>query len=247
MNFKLFTTLLLSCGIATISIAQCPTTYIILDSQAAIDNFAANYPGCTEILSSLWIEEEQEGSIINLDGLSQLTSVGGHLRIQNNPNLNNLDGLSQLTSVGEDLAIQWNSELSQCCSLCPLLTADKADPTVIGGSITIEDNHTYGCNSETEILTCYPCGLGGKTSEFPTKLTIYPNPTQNNLHFQYESIEDELIEVTIKSQLGQQIFQGQFYTNQPAMIDISEYPAGVYIFNVLQQEQSLSQLFGVSK
>src|SRR5690606_12196009 len=75
----------------------CPPGDVILTSQTEVDAFATNYPNCTEISSDLNISGS---TITNLDGLSNLTSVGGNLYISSNSSLTNLDGLSNLTSVG---------------------------------------------------------------------------------------------------------------------------------------------------
>lgn len=93
----------------------------------------------------------------NLDGLSQLTSVGGEVVLFNTA-LTNIDGLGQLTSVGGNLQVTSNAALNQCCALCSLLAADAADATVIGGTVTIQNNLT-DCNSEAEVNACSPCGL----------------------------------------------------------------------------------------
>lgn len=77
---------------------------IVLSSQEAIDNFAADY-GCTEILGDLKINED-ESSIFNLSGLSGLTVIEGNLIIINNNLVTNIDGLSSLTSIGGSLQIR---------------------------------------------------------------------------------------------------------------------------------------------
>lgn len=346
MKIKTLILLSLCCGLATMSIAQCPMTSIILDSQAAIDNFATDYPGCTAIPTgiNLRIDEAIPSTITNLDGLNQITSLGGNLviygnfaltnvnglsqltsiggyidisdnnvltnvdglgqitsvensifisyndaltelnglnqitsieknlYIRSNSSLSNLDGLSQLSSVGENFwivdnygltnvdglnqltsvggvfQIAYNPQLNQCCALCPLFSADAADSTVIGGAIYISDNLT-GCNSEAEITACNPCGLVNTSipEQDLTQLNIYPNPAQNILHFQYESIKDELVNFTIKNYLGQQFIQGKVYTNQPVEIDISGYPTGVYVLKVLQDGKPISRLFSVCR
>src|SRR5690606_18327572 len=71
-------------------------------------------------------------NLIYLDGLSNLTSVGGHLYIRSNSSLNNLDGLSNLTSVGGYLRIYNNSNLTDLDGLSNL--------TSIGGYLVIESN-----------------------------------------------------------------------------------------------------------
>jgi photosystem II stability/assembly factor-like uncharacterized protein len=100
-------------------------------TQEQIDNFQANYPGCTEIEGDVTI---YYGDITNLNGLNILTVIGGYLSIyselssleglnninfigggvhlESNPNLTNLIGLESLTSIGGNLTIvsNWNLE-----------------------------------------------------------------------------------------------------------------------------------------
>ncbi|MFK8008111.1 MAG: T9SS type A sorting domain-containing protein [Saprospiraceae bacterium] len=81
-------------------------------SQAEIDNFAINYPGCTEIGGFLILE----GDIQNLNGLSVLTSIGGYILIWGQDELIDLSGLDNLTSVG-GLDIQYNPSLASLTGL----------------------------------------------------------------------------------------------------------------------------------
>ena len=75
---------------------------ITFTTQAEIDNFQTNYPGCTEIEGDVTIY----GPLIyNLDGLSNITSMGGYLDINSCISLTNLDGLSNLTNIGSHLMI----------------------------------------------------------------------------------------------------------------------------------------------
>src|SRR5690606_1932002 len=135
------------------TLPQCPAGNVSLNSQAAVNNFATNYPNCTEVSGNLTIQGANitdltplsnltsvggylnigsNSSLNNLDGLSNLTSVGGHLYIYNNPNLTYLDGLSNLTSVGGNLFIDSNSNLTNLDGLNNL--------TSVGGSLYIYNN-----------------------------------------------------------------------------------------------------------
>jgi len=91
--------------------AQCEGESILLTTQAEVNSFATNYPGCTT-LQNLTIQ----GKISNLSGLSQLTSILGELSIDcyyydENDNfelkypLTSLAGLNNLTSVGGSLGL----------------------------------------------------------------------------------------------------------------------------------------------
>src|SRR5690606_9327446 len=108
--------------------AQCPAGSVALYSQAAVNNFATNYPNCTEVSGNLTI---LGANITDLTPLSNLTSVGGYLFISNS-NLNNLDGLSNLTSVGGYLRINANSNLTNLDGLSNL--------TSVGGYLFIDFN-----------------------------------------------------------------------------------------------------------
>ncbi len=81
---------------------SCLPDGIMFYSQESIDNFQTNYPNCTEIEGNVWIAFE---NITNVDGLSVLTSIGGHLELWNyeNDTSLNLSGFINLTSIGGDL------------------------------------------------------------------------------------------------------------------------------------------------
>ena len=94
-------------------------------------------------------------ALTNIDGLANLTSVGGDLYIFGNGALTNLDGLANLTSVGGDLYISFNAALTNCQGLAPVLGWPSGPPNdSVGGQITIDSNAT-GCNSVEEILASY--------------------------------------------------------------------------------------------
>lgn len=106
---------ILSLSIGFSASAQtCAAGGIFFASQADIDNFTTNYPGCTQILGGVSITG---GDIVNLNGLSVVTSIGGALNISSNPMLTSITGLSALTSIGGDLSIQSNTLLSNLSGL----------------------------------------------------------------------------------------------------------------------------------
>src|SRR5690606_13278398 len=126
------------------TLSQCPAGNVSLTSQAQIDAFAINYPNCTQISGSLYISSPD---IVNLNGLSNLTSVGGFLLIESNSNLTNLNGLSNLTSVGENLDIYNNLSLTNLDGLSNL--------TSVGGYLSIAYNSSLtslnGLNNLTSV------------------------------------------------------------------------------------------------
>ncbi len=119
---------------------------ISFNTQAEVDSFQFNHPGCNEIagnvmvngtditnLSGLDIINSIGGnfSIINSDtltnltGLNNLTSVGGAFSITDNYMLTNLIGLENITSVGRDLFIENNWELTSLSSMSGLGTVGR--------------------------------------------------------------------------------------------------------------------------
>lgn len=112
--------------------AACPTGDILLSSQAEIDNFPSDYAGCTVMPFGIRIVEDVPGDIVNLNGLSQLTSITGYLDIGANAGLIDLTGLTSLTSVGGNVYIAFNPVLENFSGLDQLAT--------IGGYLQIELN-----------------------------------------------------------------------------------------------------------
>jgi hypothetical protein len=98
---------------------------IVFSTQAAIDNYQANYPDCTSIEGSVIVCGTD---ITNLNGLNVITSIGGNLVIgslnntNQNPNLTNLTGLNNLVSVGVTLYINNNLSLNNLTGLEGLTT-----------------------------------------------------------------------------------------------------------------------------
>lgn len=84
------------------AIAQsCLPGGIAFYSQTEVNNFRANYPGCTVIEGDVRISG---GGITNLDSLKGLTAIGGQLFMEN-LGITSLGGLSNLTHVGGDFTL----------------------------------------------------------------------------------------------------------------------------------------------
>ena len=95
--------------------------------QAHVNNFPLAFPGCTALNGVV----EISGPILNLNGLTEVTSIGS-LVIEGNQNLHNLIGLEQLTTIQEDLIIQDNYSLYDLTELEQL--------TSIGRDLIVMDN-----------------------------------------------------------------------------------------------------------
>ncbi len=120
-------------------------------TQAEIDDFPSDYPGCTEIEGSVVIYATD---ISNLNGLSVLTSIGDSLSILFNDILPSLQGLEGLTFIGGDLLIGANSILTNLTGLEGLI--------FIGGDLIIGENSILTNLTGLEGLT----SLGGKLRIF---------------------------------------------------------------------------------
>ncbi|NBC05988.1 MAG: HYR domain-containing protein, partial [Bacteroidetes bacterium] len=113
-------------ALPTVLNAQCPSGDVTLNSQADVDNFAVNYPNCSQITGFLTISGND---ITDLSPLANLQSVTESLDITFNDALTSLQGLNNLSSVGGDLSIESNDALASLQELNNLSS--------VGGSLSI--------------------------------------------------------------------------------------------------------------
>jgi hypothetical protein len=93
---------------------SCLPEGITFTTQAQIDSFQVNYPGCMEIEGDVYISNS---NITNLNGLNVLSSIGGNLAIDSNDLLPNLTGLNDIISIGGNLKIEVNAALTSLTGL----------------------------------------------------------------------------------------------------------------------------------
>lgn len=96
---------------------SCLPNGIVFSNQTEIDNFSANYPGCTKIEGRVVIDDLENDNITNLFGLSNLQSIGAWIRIHDNNKLTSLLGLNNLDSVAMDITIQDNKSIKSLSGL----------------------------------------------------------------------------------------------------------------------------------
>jgi len=99
------------------TLAQCPTTDMILTSQEDVDNFALDYPDCTDLSIHMTIRENFTTPIINLSGLANITMITGELEISHNDDLTSLEGLENVTTIPGELYINSNDGLTSLTGL----------------------------------------------------------------------------------------------------------------------------------
>lgn len=98
---------------------SCLIQGIEFNTQYSIDSFLINYPNCTEIEGDVIISGN---GINNLNGLSQITQIGGNLEILDNPDLSSLLELISLEAIGGTLLISGNESLINLSGLDSLKT-----------------------------------------------------------------------------------------------------------------------------
>ena len=125
---KIFLTLLLPIllNIGNAHAQGCLPNGITFTTQAQINSFPTDYPGCTIIDGNVGITGN---NITNIDSLIQITKINGSLQILNAGGLTNLDGFENLTHVQGLISIK-NTTITNITGLNNLDS--------IGGSLKIE-------------------------------------------------------------------------------------------------------------
>lgn len=129
---KHFPLSLLLVSIAFALNAQCPSTWLILNTQAEVNAFPSN---CSYLNVRLDIGAFGGASdITDLTPLNQLTGCSNKIYIWFNPQLTSLNGLENLTEVLQDFTIQENHALTDLTGLEGLQMTE--------GLLKIEDNNS---------------------------------------------------------------------------------------------------------
>jgi hypothetical protein len=132
---KTLTVFLIPLLLSSMTAAQtCLPEGIVFNTQAQVDNFSANYPGCTRIEGDVLISGY---TICNLNGLNVLLSVGGDLKIESNEALSNTTGLNALTRIDGSFYLYGNLALT-CLSGLEHLAS-------IGGDFSLVNNPSMNC------------------------------------------------------------------------------------------------------
>ena len=196
---------------------------ITFNSQEQIDDFASNYPFCKRVYGDVTIESGAT-EISNLLGLSQLISIKGRLIINSNNDLISLEGLENLDfTCFSGLEIMNNPLLSICdqINICEYLEN--------GGVATISNN-AADCNSVDEVLA--QCINSSEDIIEDSRFKIFPNPTEGTLNitnYDFQEVQLKMMDFT-----GKLIFQRHFSGDE--IIDLHQYPSGVYFLNLKTQE-----------
>lgn len=167
---------------------QCPVPgFLVLKTQASIDAFLIDYPNCTQLTGGVTIKEDVPNSITNLNGLQNLTALGGSFDILDNESLINLDGLDNLVSISSYFRINGNNALEDINGLGSLTSVGSSFSIIannmlentsglgslisVGGSFQILDNGNLSTLGD----------LGGLTS-FNSSIVIRNNHNLVNIN-----------------------------------------------------------------
>lgn len=103
---------------------SCLDNGITFTTQQSIDSFSITYSYCNVIKGYVIIEEQDNGnnSILNLEGLKNITTINGGLSISGNSQLLNLSGLDNLDSIGKYLFLFNNEQMNSLKGLGSLET-----------------------------------------------------------------------------------------------------------------------------
>jgi len=128
---NLFFTFLALILLMPLAWAQCPTGNLDLTSQQQIDNFAVQYPNCTEMTGLLRIGQSS-GSLTNINNLSPLSSITsiGAISVERT-NITDLNGLEGLQNIAADMKIILNPKLN---------TLNALNMTSVGGQLHVAYN-----------------------------------------------------------------------------------------------------------
>jgi len=138
-KMSLITAFLSFCYVSTLC-QPCFPEGIEFNTQAQIDSFQINYPGCTEIEGNVLIGDFPPSTINNLEGLQVLTSIAGDLIIGGNFYLSNLSGLDNLDSIGGSLKIGYLYEGGGLGNWNLTSLTGLENLTYIGGNLWIRWN-----------------------------------------------------------------------------------------------------------
>ena len=138
--------------------AACPMGNLTLSTQAQVDAFPVNYPGCSNLSVNLTI---QGADITNLDGLSGLVTIDGILLIQYSHALVDITGLMNITTITRELQFEECHALTSLDGLQNLTSLGKlelqgmdalTDISQLSGLTTITDDlHINDCDALTNL------------------------------------------------------------------------------------------------
>jgi hypothetical protein len=159
----------------TVNYEPCPQdAQYTLTTQAQVNQFAQNFPDCTEIPGNLFIGVSSGTTdITDLTPLSKITHIGGWIAIYNN-SLTTLNGLHNLIAIGKDIDIRNNAVLTDISALknTSFSPADGLGLTIFNNtSLSVCDLPNF-CTYLTNTAATHPRTISGNAGDCITEQAV---------------------------------------------------------------------------
>ncbi|MEX0812328.1 MAG: T9SS type A sorting domain-containing protein [Chitinophagales bacterium] len=133
-------------------------------------------------------------------------------------------------------------------------TASGGDATGSGGTVAYSvgqvvyttNTSTSGTVSQGVQQTYEISSVGIKETELNISLSVFPNPTADNLTLQISDYNNEQLSYQLFDLQGRLLNKGQV-TTQQTQINTSGLPSATYFINVINQENKKVQSFKIIK
>lgn len=133
-------------------------------------------------------------------------------------------------------------------------TATGGDATGSGGTVAYSvgqvvfsaNTDASGTVSQGVQQTYETFTLGIKETELNISLSVFPNPTVNNLTLQISDYNNQKLSYQLYDMLGKLLNSGQVTTEQ-TQINTSNLPSATYFINVLNHKNKKVQAFKIIK
>lgn len=201
--FLIFPALLLSFLLHSQS---CLPSGITFYTQAEVDQFPLDHPGCTAIEGEVIV---QGGEVTNLDALLGVKTIGGQLFITIAYGLTSLHGLDSLASVGGNLWLL-NSNLPDLNNLQNLQT--------VGGELWLSDSYQLTALDGLESLTTVSGNLRLTRNE---KLASLAGLSQLAAIGGNIDLNDNLVLPSLHGLTALSTATGLLLTKNPALTDLT--------------------------
>jgi len=161
--------LLIACllNITTTFSQTCLPEGISLVRQSQIDSFNIVYPDCTEIMGDLTLKSDNPSDIVNVEALTNLTTINGNLEINDNAVLETLTGLENISRINGNLVVFNNAQLRNILGLNSI--------KIVGGSLSITNNGKLTTLDGLDNLLTIGGNLSIRNNDFLIRITSLEN------------------------------------------------------------------------
>lgn len=130
----------------------------------------------------------------------------------------------------------------------------RCDASVNGDRVYIDDVNISGCSNGARMSNEELLAENPEVNTYPTlaQVTLFPNPTSDllNVDFTFDSEIDGQVQVYVTDMTGKALQQMQWNATagkQRQTLDVSQFPAGIYMLHMINGDERISQKFVVTK